>query len=136
MTANGALQPIEIKSHWLLSYAIWASPAGEAKALAEFHAILLRFPGLPVVTWNGISADISAVRKAAARAGDHGITQLLPARHIDLYLWTRQKLVLPIPGLGLKEVSEYFGISRESDVTSGLAAEAMWLRYQRCGVMS
>ena len=41
--------------------------------------------------------------------------------------------MLPIPGLGLKDVSEHFGITRESAVTSGLAAQGLWLKYQRTG---
>jgi uncharacterized protein YprB with RNaseH-like and TPR domain len=94
--------------------------------LAEFDAILRRFPGLPVVTWNGNSADVPAVRKATARAGDHRGLELLAGRQLDLYLWTRRNLLLPIPGLGLKEVGEYFGLLRESGISSGLAAGQMW----------
>lgn len=51
------------------------------------------------------------------------------ARH----LWTRQNICLPIPRLGLKDVGEYFGVARESGVTSGIAAEDMWRRYQLSG---
>jgi hypothetical protein len=74
-----------------------------------------------------------ALRKAAARAGDKGLLGQLTARHIDLYLWALQNILLPMSGLGLKEVGEYFGIARESGVTSGLAAEDIWRRYQRNG---
>ncbi len=116
-----------------LCFSVWASPAGEAQALSEMDAIFSRYPGLPVVTWNGNGADLPAIRKAAARAGDNRLAKLIGARHIDLYRWTRQNLMLPIASLGLKEVSEHFGISRESGVTSGLAAEALWRRYQRTG---
>ena len=114
-----------------LCFCIWASPAGEARALSDLNAFLGRFPGLPVITWNGQGADLPALRKAAARAGD--VADLLGGRHIDLYRWTRRNLMLPIPGLGLKEVSEYFGITPETGVTSGLAAEMLWNRYQRTG---
>lgn len=116
-----------------LCFSLWVSPAGEARALSELNAILGRFPGQPVVTWNGNGADLPALRKAAARADNDHIIELFAARHIDLYRWTRQNLMLPIPSLGLKEVGEHFGISRESGVTSGLAAEALWGRYQRTG---
>lgn len=114
-----------------LCFCIWASPAGEARALSDLDAVLGTFPGLPVITWNGRSADLPALTKAAARAGD--VADLLGGRHIDLYQWTRRNLMLPIPGLGLKEVSEYFGITRETGVTTGLAAEMLWNRYQRTG---
>ena len=116
-----------------LCFCVWASPAGEAAALSEVNAILNRFPGLPVVTWNGNSADLPALRKAAARAGEGRLADTFARRHIDLYQWTRHNLMLPIPGLGLKEVSEHFGITRESGVTSGLAAQSLWLNYQRTG---
>jgi predicted RecB family nuclease len=116
-----------------LCFCVWASPAGEAPALSEVNAVLDGFPGLPVVTWNGNSADLPALRKAAARAGDGRLAEMFARRHIDLYLWTRHNLMLPMPGLGLKEVSEHFGITQESGVSNGLAAQMLWHRYQRTG---
>jgi predicted RecB family nuclease len=116
-----------------LCFCVWASPAGEAQAWSELNAVLDRFPGLPVITWNGNSADLPALRKAAARAHDGRLAEAFAKRHIDLYQWTRRNLMLPIPGLGLKDVSEHFGITRESGVTSGLAAQGLWLKYQRTG---
>jgi predicted RecB family nuclease len=116
-----------------LCFSVWASPAGEARALSEMDAILSRYPQLPIVTWNGNGADMPAIRKAAARAGDDRIARLIAARHIDLLGWTRRNVMLPIPSLGLKEVGEHFGISRESDVTSGQAAQELWRKYQRTG---
>jgi predicted RecB family nuclease len=116
-----------------LCFCVWASPAGEALALSELNTVLDRYPGLPIVTWNGNSADLPALRKAAARASDSPLAEILARRHIDLYLWTRHNLMLPIPGLGLKEVSEHFAITRESGVNSGQAAEMLWHKYQRTG---
>src|SRR5262249_24736904 len=116
-----------------LCFCAWASPEGEAQAWSELNAVMDRFPGLPAVTWNGNSADLPALRKAATRASDGRLADAFARRHIDLYLWTRQNLMLPIPGLGLKDVSEHFGITRESSVTDGQAAEGLWLRYQRTG---
>jgi predicted RecB family nuclease len=116
-----------------LCFCAWASPAGEAQAWSELNAVLDRFPGLPVVTWNGNNADLPALRKAAARAGDGRLADMFARRHIDLYLWTRHNLMLPIPGLRLKEISEHFGITRESGVADGLAAQGLWLKYQRTG---
>ena len=116
-----------------LCFCVWASPAGEAQAWSELNAVLDRFPGLPVVTWNGNNADLPALCKAAARAGDVRLGEPFASRHIDLYLWTRRNLMLPIPGLDLKGVSEHFSFTRESGVTSGLAAQMLWHRYQRTG---
>jgi predicted RecB family nuclease len=116
-----------------LCFLVWASPEGEAQALSDMNAVLGRFHGLPVVTWNGSGADLPALRKASARAGQRGLLESIAAAHVDMYGWTRQNLMLPIPGLGLKEVSEHFGIARESGVTSGLAAEMLWRQYQRTG---
>jgi predicted RecB family nuclease len=115
-----------------LCFSVWASPEGEAQALSDMTDIL-SFSRLPVVTWNGNNADLPALRKAAARTGQRGLLESITAAHVDMYGWTRQNLMLPIPGLGLKEVSEHFGIARESGVTSGLAAEMMWRRYQHTG---
>jgi predicted RecB family nuclease len=114
-------------------FSVWANPAGEARASSEMVGIFSRYPGLPVVTWNGNGADLPAIRKAAARSGNHRLAELIAGRHVDLYGWTRQNLMLPIPSLGLKEVGEHFGISRQSGVTSGLAAQVLWGRYQRTG---
>jgi uncharacterized protein YprB with RNaseH-like and TPR domain len=40
---------------------------------------------------------------------------------------------LPIPGLGLKEVADYFGIPRLSGVAGGLHARSLHDRYRRTG---
>jgi predicted RecB family nuclease len=116
-----------------LCFSVWANPVGEAQALSEVDAILGSYPGLPIVTWNGTSADLPAIRKAPARAGDDRLAKLIAAPHTDLFGWTRRYLMLPIPSLGLKEVGEHSGTLRESDVTSGLTAQMLWRRYQRTG---
>ena len=116
-----------------LCFSLWASPAGEAQALSDFAAIMQLFHALPVITWGGASADLPALRKAAARSGDDRIVELIGTRHVDLYLWTRRNLFLPIPTLALKDAAMYCGMSRESSVMSGLQAELLWSRYQQTG---
>jgi hypothetical protein len=78
-------------------------------------------------------ANLPALRKAAARAGCPVLAERIHDRHIDLFAWTRRNLLLPIPAFGLKEVSEHFGVSRQSGVSSGLEAEMLWRRYQLTG---
>lgn len=116
-----------------LCFSIWASPQGEAQALSDFDTFLSEHPHLPVVTWNGDGADLPALRKATTRARCPGLVERLHNRHINLFAWTRRNLMLPIPGFGLKEVSEHFGFPRQSRVSSGLEAEMQWRRYQLTG---
>ena len=116
-----------------LCLSVWATPQGEARALSDFDTLLTEHPDLPVVTWNGCGADLPALRKATARAGCPVLAERMHDRHIDLFAWTRRNLMLPIPGFGLKEVSEHFGVSRQSGVSSGLEAEMLWQRYQLAG---
>jgi predicted RecB family nuclease len=92
-----------------LCFSVWASPQGEAQALYDFDTFLNERPDLPVVTWNGDGADLPALRKASSRAGCPDLVERIRDRHIDLFAWTRRNLMLPIPGFGLKEVSEHFG---------------------------
>ena len=116
-----------------LSFWWWASPEGEAQAVSDFEAFLDNFAGLPVVTWNGANADIPALRKAAGRAGITDLADRVTDRHVDLFAWTRRNLLLPIPGLSLNDVGEYFGGSRLSDMSGGLEAEMLWQKYRRTG---
>jgi predicted RecB family nuclease len=116
-----------------LCFSWWASPQGEPHALSDLGDFLTGFPDLPVVTWNGTGADLPALRKAAARAGRPDLAEQISERHVDLLAWTGRNLMLPIPGLGLKEVSEHFGAPRQSGVSSGQEADMQWRRYQRTG---
>jgi predicted RecB family nuclease len=116
-----------------LCFSVWASPQGEAQALSDFDTFLKEHPDFPIVTWNGGGADLPALRKASARARCPDLAERISDRHVDLFAWTRRNLMLPIPGFGLKEVSEYFGFARQSGVSSGLEAEMQWRRYQLTG---
>ncbi len=122
-----------VRSEGDLCFSFWASPQGEAQALSDFGTFLNAFPDFPVITWNGGGADLPALRKASARAGCPDLVERIRDRHIDLFAWTRRNLMLPIPGFGLKEVSEHFGFSRQSGVSNGQDAEMQWRKYQRTG---
>lgn len=111
---------------------LWSwKPAGEraiAESLAEYWESR---PDVPIVTWSGRSAEVPQLRRAADRAGIGGL--LDPERHFDLhYDWANRHLRLPCRGQGLKEVSEYFGLSRaEQTVHSGLEAAHVRARASR-----
>jgi predicted RecB family nuclease len=103
----------------------------ESEAIAELVEMLEACPALPVVTWNGVAADVPELLKAAARGGFAGFSDHLSERHIDLYQWTSASLFLPIPSLGLKELSTYLGVTRNAGVGSGREALMLWQQYQR-----
>ncbi|WP_445185556.1 ribonuclease H-like domain-containing protein [Pseudonocardia sp. Cha107L01] len=111
----------------------WSNPAGEAAVLKDLANFLAAHSDLPIITWNGLGADLPALRKAANRAGDLQIIAQVEARHIDLFHWAQQNLRLPIPTLSLKEVSQYYGMVGTSSLTDGFAAETIHLRYEQTG---
>ena len=116
-----------------LCFSVWASPQGEARSAVDSTPSSTSTPISRSFTWNGDGADLPALRKATARAGCPALVERLRDRHIDLFAWTRRNLLLPVPGFGLKEVSEHFGVSRQSGVNSGLEAEMLWRKYQLTG---
>lgn len=105
----------------------------ELRILEFMQQILATYPDYPIVTWNGASADLPAIRNAWHRNG------LRPSdiddyysRHIDLYQCAVRGVRLPIASLGLKDVSEYFAFKRKSsDVHGGLDALLMYFSYLR-----
>lgn len=111
----------------------WASPAGEREALTGFGVFVDQWADLPIVTWNGNAADLPALAKAAARSEMEKLVDSIRPRHIDLYRWLCDHLMLPIQGFGLKDVGEHFRLPRTSAVTSGFQAEQQWRRYCRTG---
>jgi predicted RecB family nuclease len=116
-------------------FALWADEAAEEQRNLQTLGSLVRaHPGFPVITWAGHCADVPQLRKTAGRSPAAGpaIAEVLK-RHSDLYLFARDHVRLPIPGLSLREVAAYFGIPRISDVTGGFQAQMMYREYQRSG---
>ena len=107
---------------------VWAdpAPAAEAELLAELVELLEHYPDLPVVTWGGTWADIPTLNKAAAR---HGIDPLRGRRHEDLGLWARDNLRIPSDSLSIKAVAAAFGLTRQSELSSGLEALSLYWAY-------
>jgi predicted RecB family nuclease len=111
---------------------LWADdPREEADNIRRLARLLEDHPTLPVITWAGRSADLPKLRAAGERLGLGPIRTTLEDRHRDLYLEARASLRLPEPRLGLKAVAEYFEINRQTKVSGGLEAQAMYASYRR-----
>lgn len=105
---------------------IWADDTDDAerRLLDQLSWLLAQHPRMTVVTWAGKSADLPTLRKAAVRLG---VRDPLDGReHCDLFYWAQQNLRLPAPSLGLKELAQYFGVARASDVGGGLEAQFLY----------
>jgi predicted RecB family nuclease len=110
---------------------LWADDAGaERSNLERLADVLGRLDGIPVVTWAGRTADIPQLRSATQRAGLDGLLDRDLARHVDLYARCRRGLRLPMPALGLDQVSGYFGFEKTSPIANGLQALRLFERYE------
>jgi len=101
-----------------------ASPASERLAVAHLAEVLSAHRDLPVVTWNGKSADCPALRKAAARCGVEDPMEAM--RHEDLFQYVKKAVRLPTPTCKLKELADYFAIPRLAELGGGLEAEMVF----------
>jgi predicted RecB family nuclease len=111
---------------------LWAdSPKDEEHNLRALGELARDHPTLPVVTWAGDGAEVPQLWAATKRRGIGPDLDSLLERHIDLFVYVRRHVRLPIPHLGLKDVAAYFGIPRLSSVASGLAARSLHDRYRR-----
>jgi len=61
------------------------SPTQQKKALAALQDLLLATDACPVVTWNGLGADLPVLTKASERLGCAALLDLIRRRHVDLY---------------------------------------------------
>jgi predicted RecB family nuclease len=110
--------------------ALWADEASEERANLESLAELLaEHAELPVATWGGTSADLPQLKGACNRLGLEGLLNSLDSRHVDLFAHARRALRLPIPELGLGEVAAFFGVAKNSSVSNGREAQALYARY-------
>lgn len=108
--------------HW------WAGSDSDVKdAMTGLQALLRDHPGLPVVTWAGLSADVPRIAAASKRLELPAVIDQVTARHFDAYQWALNYVRLPTIGLGLKEVASYFGFRAAADVADGL--QALMLYY-------
>lgn len=106
------------------------SISDERDILMSLCDLLRAYPHAPVLTWNGNAADLPQLKSAWFR-------QKLPkrtlddliARHFDLYQAAYNSIRLPIYGLGLKVVAEYFGFERKHRDLSGIMMPFMYQQY-------
>lgn len=100
----------------------------ERTAIAGLAALLAENEDRPLITWAGHWADLPAMRKAANRLK---ISNPFAGRdHRDVLLWARGNIRLPVPGLGLKGLADYFQIPRYSAVQTGLQAVSIYQTQQ------
>jgi len=111
---------------------LWADTRRqERKILQQFASLLAEHPSLPVVTWAGTAADLAHLRNRAQSLKVRGVADVLPARHIDAYLFLTRNVRLPTYAFSLKEVAAHFGIRRRSKIQDGIEANHVYGQYLR-----
>lgn len=111
----------------------WAdNPDEERDALLALEAVLATYPGIPVVTWAGRSADLPQLRSAADRHRLMAVYDEVERRHVDLYLHAMKSMRIPHKELSLKAVADYFGVPKLSGISNGLEAGFLYAQYLRC----
>lgn len=109
----------------------WADDdRGERRCLRTLGELVASYPELPVVTWAGECADIPQVFRAGVRTRLSRSVAPMIERHVDAFRYAERGLRLPIPHLGLKDLADYFGLPRVSQVRGGMRAEMMYMRYR------
>lgn len=124
-TAEVGNGPTKYKSWWA------ENPAQEKAALQGLQRFLNKNSKVPIVTWNGKSADIPVAEKRASAYGLSEISGALRTRHLDLFDWVRASFRLPTPTLDLKSVSEAFGFEKVSRIRSGMEAVGLYHNFLR-----
>ena len=81
------------------THSLWADLGRERDLLDGLAAVLAEHPELPVMTWNGRSADGDQLRKACLAAGFPSMWEEFEARHIDLYQVLLRTVRFPTRGL-------------------------------------
>lgn len=109
----------------------WAEDAAaERRNLESLAKILRAWSPRPVVTWAGMSADLPQLRHAVRRHGLASSFKETFTGHVDLFAHCEGGLRLPLPGLGLKAVSTFFGFKGTSPIPNGLEALRLHATYQ------
>jgi predicted RecB family nuclease len=107
-----------------------AEKTDERQILEAFCEFICRLPEHWLLTWNGLAADIPQFKSAWRRHTlDPQILDKLCERHIDLYQVARDNVRLPITGLGLGPVANYFGYNRKYPSVIGLEIPLLYYRY-------
>lgn len=108
----------------------WAdTPAEERRNLRDVARLVEEHPSLPVLTWNGVGADVPQLRRTGTGVKLTRLVDSIVADHVDLYLYAAAAVRLPIPRLSLTEVAAYFGVKKVSALADGFAAQLRYLAY-------
>jgi predicted RecB family nuclease len=112
---------------------VWWAPTedGEKTALLGLREALEAHPDWPIMTWNGVNADRSFISKAEARLGMEGLTERLDRSLFDAFLEVKGSVRFPVPGLSLKAVAVFAGVSRKSGVDGARRALSFYRSYRR-----
>ncbi|MGH9164918.1 MAG: ribonuclease H-like domain-containing protein [Acidimicrobiales bacterium] len=109
---------------------LWAdTPAEERQNLRQLARLVDEHPSLPLVTWNGLSADLPELRRTAKRLRLGKLVDSIVTQHVDLFAYAAGAVRLPVPGLSLSEVAAYFGVAKVSAVQGGFDAQMRYLAY-------
>ena len=109
---------------------LWADTATEERRnLRRLARLVEDHPSLPVLTWNGASADVPQLRRLGTSPKLSKVVESIVTNHIDLYQYAVRAVRLPVPSLSLPEVSSYFGVNKLSAVTGGFDAQMRYLAY-------
>ena len=95
------------------------------RALSAFATLMRTHKTLPIYTWNGESADLRYLERAARR---HRIS-IMPAmkkRHTDLLRFSRRVVRFPVVSHELKSVGAFLNVDRAGDLSDGFAAVALF----------
>ncbi len=113
--------------------ALWAeNETQERENLLALDELLARHSDLPILTWGGVAADLPQLQHGAERHRlDGRLLAAVSERHFDLFLHVTNSLRLPMPGLGLKDVADYFGVAKTSTIQDGLEALFLFAQYQQ-----
>lgn len=112
-------------------FALWAdTPAEEKSNLTRLAEIAAANPLMPLVTWNGIGADMPQLRYACQRAGLGQALDMVESRHLDLFQHARKAVRFPIPQLALDQVARYFAIPKVGRIRDGFEALFLFQEYR------
>jgi predicted RecB family nuclease len=105
---------------------LWADSTRSARQekanLKELAGVAEAEPSLPIITWNGTSADIPALKKAAERLKLGDLFSGVYSRHRDLFREFDKAVRLPRKKMGVDDVASWFGFQRRSGISKASQA--------------
>lgn len=112
-------------------HSFWADPGEERLLLNRLFQLLVDKPRLPIIMWNGHSADVPQLRKACERWQLPELMTEINRRQVDLYLYVLNSIRFPIERLQLKVLGAQLGLVRDPLISNGLEATSAWSVYKK-----